>query len=194
MKKIASVLIGALLLVACTEQTGTQPKQPESGQNLPSASPVSAAERRMIDIYAAIFHQQVTKDHTFGRGPTPFDRVFIVSGVVESAANWRTMWKITEPFSDVVRAGLRAKLRALPPLTFVSGAEARRISKGRMNGGHKKFAVILSAGPIDGNGSRVEVSNSLWCGGLCAQGSTYVLKLTDGRWKTTGTTGPMWIS
>jgi hypothetical protein len=194
MNKIASVLIVALVLVACTQQTGTQPEQPESGQNLPSASPVSVAERRTIDIYATIFHRQVTKDHTFSSGPSPFDRVFIVSGVVKNGRSWRVRWKITEPFSDVVKAGLRAKLRELPPLTFVSGAEARRISRERMNGGHKRFAVILSVGPIDGAGSRVEVSNSLWCGGLCALWSTYVIKKTDGRWRTTGTTGPMVIS
>ena len=194
MKRIAPLLLAGLLLLACTEQTGTRPEQPESGKNPPAAPRVSAAERRSIEVYSAVFRQLVTKDHTFGRGPTPFDRLFIVSGVVKNGRRWRIMWKIAEPFSDVVRAGLRAELRALPPLSFVFGAEARQIAKERMNTGGRKLAVILSAGPIDGDGSRVEVSNSLWCGGLCAQWSTYVLKATDGAWNVTGTTGPIAIS
>jgi hypothetical protein len=194
MNKIAPLLFAGLFLVACTEQTATRPEQPESGRDLPTASRVSEAERRSIEVYAAVFRQLVTEDHTFGGGPTPFDSVFIVSGVVVNGGRSRNMWKITEPFSDAVRAGLRSELRALPPLTFVSRAEARRIAKKRMDGGGRKLAVILAAGPIDGDGSRVEVPNSLWCGGLCAQWSTYVLKATDGEWKTTGTTGPIAIS
>jgi hypothetical protein len=106
----------------------------------------------------------------------------------------RNMWTISEPFSVAVRARLRAQLRTLPPIAFVSGAEAHRIAKKQMDGDSKRFAVILSAGPIDGDESRVEVANSLWCGGLCAQWSTYVLKVTDGAWKVTGTTGPIAIS
>ena len=194
MRRIAPLILVGMLLVACTEQTGIRREQPESGQNLPAASPVSVAERRSIGVYAAVFRQQVTEDHTFGGGRTPFDRLFIVSGVVENDAKWRSMWRITEPFSDAVRAGLRAELRTLPPLRFVSGPEARRISKERMDGGGRKLAVILSVGSIDGDGSRVKVSNSLWCGGLCAQWSTYVLNATDDGWKVTGTTGPIAIS
>ena len=194
MKRIAPLLLAGMLLVACTEQRVTRPKQPESGRKLPTASRVSAAERRTIDVYAAVFRKLVTKDHTFGGGPSPFERVFIVSGVVKNGRSGRVMWKIVEPFSDVVRAGLREELRPLPPLKFVSGGEARRISKERIDGNGKRFAVILSAGPIEGGGSRVEVSNSLWCGGLCAQWSTYVLKATNGGWKATGTTGPIAIS
>ena len=194
MKKIAPLLLVGLLLVVCTEKSDTRPGQPEGGQNLPAASRVSAAERRSIGVYAAVFRQLVTKDHTFGGGLSPFDRVFIVSGVVEKGGRTRNMWKITEPFSEEVRAGLRSELRALPPITFVSGAEAHRIVDERMDGGDGRFAAILSVGPIDGDGSKVEVSNSLWCGGLCAQWSTYVLEATNGGWKTTGTTGPIAIS
>ena len=194
MNKIAWLLLMGLLLVGCTEQAGTRPERRERGQNLPTVSPVSAAERRSIGVYAAVFRRLVTKDHTFGGGPSPFDRLFIVSGVVANGTSSRDMWKITEPFSKHVRAGLRARLRGLPPVTFVSGADAHRIADQRMDGGDGKFAAILSAGPIDGSGSRVEVSNSLWCGGLCAQWSTYVVKATGGGWKATGTTGPIAIS
>ena len=194
MNRIAAFLLVGLLLTACSEQAGTRPEQPDGGQNQPTAARVSATERRSIDVYATVFRQLVAKDHTFGGGPTPFDRVFIVSGVVVNGGRSRDMWKITEPFSKPVRAGLRARLRGLPPITFVSGADAHRIADQRMDGGDAKFAAILSVGPIDGSGSRVEVSNSLWCGGLCAQWSTYVLKATEGGWKATGTTGPIAIS
>ena len=155
---------------------------------------MSPADRRSIEIYAAVFRRLVLRDHTFGGGKSPFDRVYILDGVVVNGASSRKMWKIAEPFSTGVRRGLLAEFRGLPPVTFISGAEARRIGEKRLDASDGKLRVILSVGRIEGDGSRVEVSNSLLCGGLCGQWMTYVLESADGRWRITGTTGPMAIS
>ena len=193
MNKISALLLVGLLLSACTDQPRTLPAPAESLDPSANVGP-SRAELRSIEVYGTVLRRLIMKDHTFGRGRSPFDHVYVLDGVVRNGARWRKMWKIAQPFSEQVRRGLRKELRALPPITFISGARAQRMGEKGMDAGIKGMGVILSVGPIDGEGSRVEVSNSLWCGGLCGQWMTYVLKSSDGRWRITGTTGPMVIS
>ncbi len=193
MNKVPALLLIGILLSGCTDQPRTLPAPIDSGEPA-SAWNISPAERRSIDVYAEVLRQLVTKDHTFGRGKSPFHHVYVLDGSVGSGSIMRTMWKIEEPFSVDVRRGLLAELRALPPITFISGAEAKRMGKKGMETGLDGMGVILSVGAIERHGSRVEVSNSLWCGGLCGQWMTYVLEQHQGRWKITGTTGPAAIS
>lgn len=193
MNKISALLLAGLLLSACTDQPRTLPAPTKSLDPSANAGP-SRAELRSIEVYGAVLRRLIMKDHTFGRGRSPFDHVYVLDGAVRNGARWRNMWKITKPFSEEVRKGLREELRALPPITFISGTRAQRMGDKGMVRGVEGMGVILSVGSIDGHGSRVEVSNSLWCSGLCGQWLTYVLELTEGRWKITGTTGPMVIS
>lgn len=193
MNKIRALLLSGLLLPGCTDQPRTMPAPAESGGPT-SAESISPAERRTIEIYSVVLRRLVLKDHTFGRGRSPFRQVYVLDGSVGSGSIMRQMWKIEKPFSDDVRRGLLAELRALPPITFISGAEAKRMGKKGMETGLEGMGVILSVGSIDRHVSRVEVSNSLWCGGLCGQWMTYVLERSEGRWKITGTTGPAAIS
>lgn len=58
----------------------------------------------------------------------------------------------------------------------------------------KKGGVLLSLGPIEPSGNRVEVETSLWINGLARQWLTYVLEQRGGTWTVTGTNGPMAIS
>lgn len=192
MNKIQALLLVGLLLSGCTDQPRTL-RAPVESVDPQGREKVSPADRRTIEIYAAVLRQLATKDHTFGRGKSPFQQVYVLNGTVGSRSIMRTMWKIEEQFSNDVRRGLLNELRALPPITFISGAKAQRMGKKRLDAG-MGMGVILSVGPIGGHGSRVEVSNSLWCGGLCGQWLTYVLELTEGRWRITGTTGPVAIS
>jgi hypothetical protein len=54
--------------------------------------------------------------------------------------------------------------------------------------------VIITLGPIARRKGRVHVANGLWCGGVCGQWLTYVLREFEGQWSITGTTGPYAIS
>ena len=193
MNKIPALLLVGLLLSGCTDQPRTLPVPAKSLDASANDGP-SRAELRSIEVYGAVLRGLIMKDHTFGRGRSPFDRVYVLDGAVPNGARWGKMWKIAHPFSEEVRKGLREELRALPPIHFISGARAQRMGDKGMDAGIKGMGVILSVGSIDGHGSRVEVWNSLWCGGLCGQWTTYVLRSSDGRWRITGTTGPMAIS
>lgn len=60
--------------------------------------------------------------------------------------------------------------------------------------GPRKGGVIITLGPIDGTGDRVEVGNVVWCGNACAAGSTHIVQQDAGSWRVTGTTGDGWMS
>lgn len=177
---------------ACTNE----PEPPSTTPSPPTESPTTtddvAAE---VEIYSAVIRRLVTKDHTFGQGKSPFKHVYVVDGPVRDAGDppGDLFGPASEPFPSDVIAGIEEQLEDLPPVTFVAdGNDVRRGPQGM--GGVKNDGVIISLGPIKPMKERIQVSNSLWCGGLCGQWLTYVLAEDGGHWKITGTTGPYAIS
>jgi hypothetical protein len=72
---MGALLVGlVLLLAACGGETGDGEAEAEP-----------RAAERTIGVYSAVVRQLVTKDHTFGDGASPFDRIFIVDGVTDEA-------------------------------------------------------------------------------------------------------------
>jgi hypothetical protein len=84
----------------------------------------------------------------------------------------------------------------LPPVEFVAERESvvTGTHGGRSPGRIRHNGVLISLGPIEPSGRRVDVEASLWINGLAATWLTYVLEEKNGTWKVTGTTGPMAIS
>ncbi len=148
-----------------------------------------------IDIYTAVIRRLVTRDHTFGTGPSPFRHVYVINGPISKAGDplGDHFGPAPRRFPAAVVKGLEKRLRSLPPLRFVSEANDLRTGK-QGAGGVKRDGVILSLGHIERKKRDVQVSTGLWCGGTCGQWLTYVLSRRDGAWRITGTTGPYAIS
>lgn len=195
------ILVAATLALAVS--VGCGGGSVESQQPTPGArdSGESAADsNRSAAIYAAVVRQLVTKDHTFGGADPGFKVVYVLDGVVVDAADPSkppSAHDPNEPFSHDVKDGVRflSTLADLPPVEFVASrhsvlAGASASSPGEVKNG----GVLISLGPIDPGGKRVEVETSLWINGLAGQWLTYVLEQKDGSWAVTGTTGPMAIS
>lgn len=150
-----------------------------------------------VEIYSAVIRRLVTDDHTFGGGASPFKHVYVVDGPIPNAggpeAARNPFGPASAPFPPDVVAGIEEELVDLPPVTFIAdGNDVRRGEQGME--GVKNDGVIISLGPLEPKNGTIHVSNNLWCGGLCGQWLTYVLVEDDGRWKITGTTGPVGIS
>jgi hypothetical protein len=92
--------------------------------------------------------------------------------------------------------GFLAELGDLPPVEFVAARDDAVIgtSSGKRPGEVRHGGAIVTLGPIEGQGNRVEVGNSLWVNGLSGRWQTYVVVQHDTVWKVTGTTGPLAIS
>jgi hypothetical protein len=201
--KTAGVLAAAsaLMVPLGCDAGSEESKQPTTPGAIDSGGADAKSTDRAPAIYAAVVRQLVTKDHTFGGADPGFDVVYVLDGVVEDAADpskRATAHDPEEPFSHDVRDGVRmlSTLADLPPVEFV--AERHSVVAGTRGGsspGHvKNGGVLISLGPIEPKGKRVNVEASLWINGLAGEWLTYVLEERDGTWKVTGTTGPMAIS
>lgn len=146
---------------------------------------------RTVEIYAAVVTQLVTEDNTFGGGEAPFEHVYIVDAAVTGAGLVRARDRRAERFEAAVRTGLRRELNELPPVDFVSDPD---VVRGDRQGNVRADAVLITLGPIIGNGERVEVGASLWCSRMCGRWLTYVVEFGADGWIVTGTTGPQAIS
>jgi hypothetical protein len=194
--RIAGLVAAVMLLGACdadTPQPTAGPSPNATPRSTAGPTPPTASEQRTIAIYSAVVRRLITKDHTFGGGPSPFDHLFIVDGAVKKAGDPMEQRRPTQPFSHAIKRGLRQNLADLPTMDFVSNPDSARLGKRGLNG-VRDNGVIITLAPIEGDGLKVEVPNSLWCGGLCGQWLTYVVKLEDERWRVTGQTGPYAIS
>lgn len=184
MKPIAVlVAVAALVAAGCT---GTPAAFDKGGEGAPTGT-----EKRMIDVYAAIIRQLVTEDHTFGSGPSPFDRVYVLDGVATGSD--ATRWETAQPFSPAVRAGILEALRDLPPVEFVSDPDSVVIGEKRC--AHVKGnGALITLGPISGGAEKVKVPSDLFFACLGGLWLTYVLEPADGGWQVVGTTGGIAIS
>jgi hypothetical protein len=198
----ARLLVVATLTVALLPGCGggsdesqrPTPGAPDSGE------PGAKSTDRSAAIYAAVVRQLVTKDHTFGGADPGFKVIYVLDGVVADAADPSKPANANdpkEPFSHDVKDGVRflSTLADLPPVEFVASRHSAVAGASASSPGEvKNGGVLISLGPIDPDGKRVEVETSLWINGLAGQWLTYVLEQKNGSWAVTGTTGPMAIS
>jgi hypothetical protein len=201
MERLLVMLVGvAFALVAC--EGGPSDQQSENGGEVvdtgtTTGGGISVADReraeRAIGIYSAVVRQLVTKDHTFGGGPSPFERVFIVDGAVQRANDPGLSREAPRPFTPEVRAGILGELGDLPPVEFVSDPDS--VVVGSRECAHVKGnGVLITLGPIKGGKDRATVPNGLYFACLGGQWLTYELERADEGWRVTGYKGPYIIS
>jgi len=192
--RIIGLLVGlVILLSACGGSTDVDPGSPLGP--VPDGDSGQTADQRSVAVYAAVIRRLVTKDHTFGGEPSPFERVFVVDGVVKGAGNPQAGGDVArEPFPAGVKDGIARALADLPDVEFVADRDS--VIVGENECGHVKGGgVLISLGPVtERAGGRVTVANELFFACLGGQWLTYVLERSDGDWKVVGTKGPIAIS
>jgi hypothetical protein len=104
---------------------------------------------------------------------------------------------VTDPGSTrpgkLLPAPLRAEIVALllpRRAEFVRPGAHLRADDGPLPDG--TVVVTLGDATVGGDSARVPIAAS--CGPLCGRGQTLTLRLVNGTWTVTGTTGPEWIS
>ena len=159
-------------------QTDRPSSQAESAESPPP---------RDARIYSAVIQQLLAE-----RSQTRSDVVYVVNGAVAGAGKPRrdAFGPAPQPFEQNVIEGLRQRLdrnRNLPPVRFITDGNNLL----RRDGVVKNGGVLISLGPVEGKKRRVLVANTFWCGGKCSQWQTYVVSNKNGRWRTTGVSGPV---
>lgn len=194
MRIIAVVLSAVVILAgACTSERA---HQADRSSPPPQTQTTDEKPPSRVEIYAAVIRRLVTRDHTFGRGPSPFEHVYVVNGAITDVGDPQAgdpFGPAPEPFPSAVVEGIKEQLQTLPRVRFI--IDGNRVRRGKQGmGGVKNDGVIISLGPIERKNRFVQVSNRLWCSGDCGQWLTYVLRQSESRWRITGTTGPYAIS
>lgn len=200
-RTILLVVAGALVLAACdggpdagVERPDHGPAAPESAS--PSASPgrpsLTASERRRVAIAAAVF-DAIYRDEMGDRPEDRYEQVFLNARICKVTREFpggdMELVPVDAAEGEVCHASFTsdeqvALLTALPGLpnaafTLEPGEVGERILEGDLAGN----GVLLSMGPIEGSGARVEVLALEYCGGLCARWMSYVLKRGDDGWE-----------
>ncbi len=195
MRKGASLLAAVTLAFSACGSAPQDGRPPQASGNGGDRGRTAAAAERTAAIYAAVVRQLITKDHTFGSGPPPFKRVYIMDGVVPDASDPVTsaFSNPRERFSEELKSSIVRSVTELPPIEFVSDArdvvvnwdECPRV---------KAEGALISLGPISGGARRAAVPNGLFFACLGGQWLTYVVEREDGVWEVVGTKGPVAVS
>jgi len=181
MKRLAFLVLVALSAVSCG---GLRNDGPGSGGG-PTQPPEPDPDR--VEIYSEAFRELAATEGWFD--PVLLDeRICPDSGDVGGDAEQRPCH---DTFTEAEQAAILSELADLPNVRFVADAEriSERIFEGTLQG-----AGLLSVAEIDGDGDRVEVGASAYCGGLCGHWMTLVVERGAAGWAVTGTTGPVAIS
>lgn len=180
MKRFAAL---AVVAVATTSCGGLRSDGPASG-GAPTGS--SGPDRDRVEIYSSAFRALAETEGWF-------DPIFlderICPGVGDVMAE--TDQPCDETFTDAEQTAILAELDDLANVRFVTDAE--RIQD-RIFAGDLEGAGLLAVGEIDGDGDRVAVGGSAYCGGLCGHWMTLVVERGAQGWIVSGTTGPVAIS
>jgi len=201
MWRLRVILIGvALALAACEGSPSNQPSENGGdivGTETTSGGEIAVADRgrveRTAEIYSAVVRQLVEEDHTFGEGPSPFERIFIVDGAVQQANDPGLPREPPRSFWPEVRAGILEELADLPPVEFLTDPDS--VIVGEKQCAHVKGnGVLITLGPISGGKDSVTVPNTLFFACLGGQWLTYKLEQAGASWQVAGTKGPYAIS
>ena len=139
--------------------------------------------------YAAVVRQLVTKDHGFGRAPSPYRHVYVLDGIVPTAADpSRFVDRPARPFPDGLARQISAGLGSLPPVSFVRSRGFAIAGAGLGHVIHR--GVLITLGRIEWvDAQTARVPNNRWATGLNGQWLTYTVRYDQSSWRVVGVSG-----
>jgi len=170
----------------------THPPPPPTHPHRPDPAPV---DRRAVDrqapIYAAVLRQYLTSGDAAIAADYRFPHIFVIVHAVAGAGASDPGTSEDGPIPPAARRAITRTLTDVGPLTFVaSGDEAiepHSCAQVRDDG------ILITLGPVDGTGDRVQVGVNGHMGCLGANSLTYEVQQTSSGWMVSGITavGPV---
>jgi hypothetical protein len=207
---VTVVFIAAIAITGCSAHTdANQPSPPPPVPDTTHAPPPpthphrpdpAPVDRRVVDrqapIYAAVLRQYLTSGDAAIAAEYRFSHIFVIDHAVAGAGASGPGASGPGTFEDgpIPPAARRAITHALTdvgPLTFVaSGDEAIEPHSCAQVRDH---GILITLGPVDGTGDRVQVGVNGHMGCLGANSLTYEVQQTSSGWMVSGTTavGPV---
>jgi hypothetical protein len=196
---IAVLFAAAIAVTGCTAHTSTDQPSPTPPATHPSHHSQPRPDRFDLtrpdweaQIYTAVLRQYLTSgDASVGAGYR-FPQVFVLDHTVPVPAPRATARPGGGPIPTAVQRAIIHALTEVGPLTFVaSGDEVIVEPQGCAH--VRDEGILVTLGPVDGVGDRVQVGVDGFLACLGANSLTYSVQQTSSGWRVSGITayGPV---
>jgi hypothetical protein len=200
-RTIVAVLFAATIAITgCTHTNTDQPAPPPPTPN-PTHAPrpptprTDPNDQTPVDqqalIYTAVLRQYLTSgDHSFG--DHRFPEVFVLDHTVAGAGAPGHKAPGGGPIPRAVQRAISHALTDVGPLTFVASRDA--VIEDPHGCAHVRGdGILVTLGPVDGSGDRVQVGINGFVACLGANSLTYLVERTGRGWAVSGITahGPV---
>jgi hypothetical protein len=200
-RTIVAVMVAATIAVTgCTTHTNTdQPAPPPPAPN-PTHAPRPPTPRtdpndstpvdRQALIYTAVLRQYLTSGDA-GYGDTRFPHIFALDHTVAGAGAPGHKAPGGGPIPRAVQRAITHALTDVGPLTFVASPDA--VIEDHPCAHVRDDGILVTLGPVDGSGDRVQVGINGFRACLGANSLTYLVERTGRGWAVSGITahGPV---
>jgi hypothetical protein len=173
MMRLAAAALVALLSAGCGREAG-------SGES---------AEDREAAIYAAVI-RHMTSEQGQASG---FSVIYVLDRLVGTAENPTETESEGTPIPEPQQTALTEAVSETGRLEFVSDRQSV-IGPQAEGGMVQDGGILLTLGPIEGEGERVEVPASSYLANLAGTWQTWVVQRYQNGWRVIGTAGPVAVS
>lgn len=140
-----------------------------------------AGDPVLAQLQADAIIRLVTVDHQFASDTLPFDTVIVSAAVLSTS----------ESLQPLTLELIAASLQDDAVVKFTQSPDDEIAD---LTDREAAAAAVAEIEEIRVNEDRAEVDLSLWCGNACGVYLTYQAELDTGRWKITGTAGPIAVA
>ena len=144
---------------------------------------------RVVAIYSAVIEHMVTEEGQASGFPV----VYVLDHTAERASEPQGVAGEIRDIPAEIRAGIEKALADVAAVEFIADRESV-IGPFEEGGRVQNGGILLTLGPIRGEGERVEVPASSYIGNLAGSWQTWVVELRAEGWQVTGTSGPVAVS
>jgi hypothetical protein len=186
---IIAVIFAAAIAVTgwSVHSRAAQPSRPQTALN-PTHTPRPVDRQALI--YAAVLRQYLTSGDAAIAADYRFPHIFVIAHAVAGAGASGPGTSEGGPIPPAARRAMARALTDVGPLTFVaSGDEVIVEPCARV----RDDGILITLGPVEGTGDRVQVGVNGHMGCLGANSLTYEVRQTSSGWRVSGITalGPV---
>lgn len=161
-------------------------------QTAPNPTPVDRTQvDRQALIYAAVLHQYLTSGDAAIAADYRFPQIFVIDHAVPGTGASGHGTSEDGPIPPAARRAITRTLTDVGPLTFVASGD--EVIEPHSCARVRDHGILITPGPVDGTGDRVQLGVNGHMGCLGPNSLTYEVQQTTSGWMVSGITayGPV---